>query len=280
MVLGRFLSRRPKDHPYGPRGSTGSEFSVPDQVPPAYPVDGRFNKDNVVVDSKPFMPDFPIMANNAPEPPRSKLFRKPVGGQPRPEQQQPQVQPYPGSIPKPPYSREHEGGEESFYDHRDDSGHAQPRQVPPNIYPVSIPMPTTGKHETNTKSTRPTSFFGFGNGGSSSSSSNNNNSGSSSNNNSSRPNVDVPASEVRRCTKLLRRMYELQLDIWSMKFILGEDMPERLEKKRQADALLVEIQNMIQTWTRTTGASWSDEEMKQVAYISRHLDSLNQNKFW
>lgn len=294
MGFGRLLSRRSKE-PSGYTASINSDFSVPESVPPAYPVDGRLNKDTVAIDTKPYMPSFPIMAshNSAEGPPKprfpSVLSRKPVG-QPEQQQQHTGAAPYQmaqAAIPRPPFSPGGGSGDSTgprtFYSHQDDSGHGQSAyQSPPNIRPMSIPVPgitSTGNSTTTTTKQRHSST-GFL---SSFSTSNNNNTSSSASNgssSSSRPHVDVPPSEVRRCTKLLRRMYELQLDMWSMRYAYEQDMPERHEKRRQADALLVEIQNMIQTWTTTSGAGWSAEERAQVEYIGRHLDSLSQNKFW
>jgi hypothetical protein len=230
------------------------------------------------------MGDFPIMANNnMTEAPRSRLQRKPVGRSQGQEQHQAAALPYmqaQAAIPRPPYSADDGGGGKSFYHHQDDAGHTLNAPQPqPNIHPnLSIPVPHTAA--TPDPNTRPRhSFFGLANRPSPGTTPNTSSSSSSSKK-TEKPHVDVPAAEVRRCTKLLRRMYELQLDMWSMKFTFEEDMPERLEKKRQADALLVEIQNMVATWMSTTGAQWTPEERRQVDYIGKYLDSLSQNKFW
>ncbi|OIW27593.1 hypothetical protein CONLIGDRAFT_440819 [Coniochaeta ligniaria NRRL 30616] len=291
MGFGRLLSRRSKEPNTGYTASINSDFSIPESVPPAYPVDGRSNKSTVAIDAKPYMPAFPIMASyNLADGPKSRfpsmLSRKPVG---QPEQQQHSgALPYQmaqAAIPRPPFSPggSDNDGPRSFYSHQDDSGYGQAAyQSPPNIRPMSIPVPgITSNSNSNGATTKQRHTSGgflssFTNNTSSSSASNNNSSSSA----SSRPQVDVAPSEVRRCTKLLRRMYELQLDMWSMRYAYEQDMPERHEKRRQADALLVEIQNMIQTWTTTSGAGWSAEERAQVEYIGRHLDSLSQNKFW
>lgn len=295
MGFGRLLSRRSKEPPSGYTSSISSDFSIPESVPPAYPVDGRLNKDAVAVDAKSYMPAFPIMASShsggaegGPKPRfAGVLSRKPVGRQPE-QQHTAAARPYQtaqaGTIPRPPFSPGGGGGNDghrSFYSHQDDVGRGQ-QAAPPNIRPMSIPVPGMATSNSNTITKQrhtSTSFLS-----SLTNTNTNTTPTSTSNGNSSpsgsRPHVDVPPSEVRRCTKLLRRMYELQLDMWSMRYAYEQDLPERHEKRRQADALLVEIQNMIQTWTATSGAGWTPEERAQVEYIGRHLDSLSQNKFW
>lgn len=301
MVFGRLLSKRSKDPspgytaPANNSFSQSSSYSVP--VLPAYPVDGRLNKDHVAVDSKPYaMPDFPIMANNAnanPKPAKGNvLARKAVGSQDN-GFKQPNPQAYQVAIPRPPFSPNgdnvggHNAGINSFYHHNDDPGQ-RPSAVPVPIHPMTIPIPSITATGGNNRARNRQSgggggrLFGFGGGGSSS---NNDHTGSGSSSgggggNNARPNVDVPDSEVRRCTKLLRSMFELQLDMWSMRHAYAADMPLRAEKKRKADALLVEIQNMVGTWMATSGANWSREETAQVQYIGKYLDRLSQNKFW
>ncbi|KAB5583520.1 hypothetical protein GE09DRAFT_1278719 [Coniochaeta sp. 2T2.1] len=247
MGLRRLLSRTSKDpsnitNNYPPSISSG--YSIPESVPPAYPVDGRnLNKhngnssnNNVVIDTKPFMPDFPIMNGNNNFP-----SRKPVSGS------------------------QHEREKKSYT-----------TSPPPILHPMSIPVPPTPK-------SRLSIFSSSSSSSSKPSTTTTPSPFSPSSSSTSKPNIDIPAHEIRRCTKLLRRMYELQLDTWSMRYALGDSsevLPDRLEKRRQADALLVEIQNMVGTWSATTGAGWTEEERARVEYVGRHLESLRGGGFW
>ncbi|KAB5585603.1 hypothetical protein GE09DRAFT_1048693 [Coniochaeta sp. 2T2.1] len=282
MGLRRLLSRTSKDpsniaNNYTP--SISSDYSVPESVPPAYPVNGRLNHSNgnhnnngAVIDTKPFMPDFPIMngINNIPS------SRKPVAGT---QQSDSSVGgaaiPRPPSLPGPPPN-----GTNAAAGEREKRAYTSPPQI---LHPMSIHVPPTPKSRL--------SFFSSSSSSSSKPStatattpspfSPSSNSTSTS---TSKPNIDIPAHEIRRCTKLLRRMYELQLDTWSMRYALGDSddsvLPDRLEKRRQADALLVEIQNMVGTWSATTGAGWTEEERARVEYVGRHLESLRGEGFW
>lgn len=87
------------------------------------------------------------------------------------------------------------------------------------------------------------------------------------------------AAEVRRCTKLLRRMFELRMQAWAMQGVHFSDDPLRVDKIRQADLILVDIRGIVSEWRKlqTPGQppTWSEGEMEELAWIEQTLADPN-----
>ncbi|KAK0705560.1 hypothetical protein B0H67DRAFT_558139 [Lasiosphaeris hirsuta] len=83
--------------------------------------------------------------------------------------------------------------------------------------------------------------------------------------------VKTSAADVRRCTKLLRRMFELRVEAWAMDGAHMTDEPRRLERVRQADLIFVDIQDMVDAWKRAPQSNWSEAEYQEVLWIATTL---------
>ncbi|KAK3320513.1 hypothetical protein B0T19DRAFT_241880 [Cercophora scortea] len=84
----------------------------------------------------------------------------------------------------------------------------------------------------------------------------------------------VTAGDVRRCTKLLRHMFELRLQMWALAYTHESDQHRRLEKKQQVDAILVDIHGMVAAWTAMPPDTWTEEEYDEVQWIMVTLADL------
>ncbi|KAK3315479.1 hypothetical protein B0H66DRAFT_565439 [Apodospora peruviana] len=88
------------------------------------------------------------------------------------------------------------------------------------------------------------------------------------------PDPQITAADVRRCTKLLRQMFELHLELWTLMYTHGSDQPLRLMKKQQVDAILVDIHNMVGIWNAMPRESWTEEEYEEIKWIAQTLVDL------
>ncbi|KAK3939279.1 hypothetical protein QBC46DRAFT_151730 [Diplogelasinospora grovesii] len=86
----------------------------------------------------------------------------------------------------------------------------------------------------------------------------------------------ISAADVRRCTKLLRRMFELRLEMWALTNAYESDQPMRIEKKRQLDAVFVDIHNMVAAWQAVGPHPWKPEEWLEIDWIATTLVDLPQ----
>ena len=84
----------------------------------------------------------------------------------------------------------------------------------------------------------------------------------------------VSATDVRRCTKLLRQMFELHLELWTLTYTHGTDQYRRQEKRLQVDAILVDIHHMVGTWHTMPPSTWTEEEYEEIKWIAQTLADL------
>lgn len=87
------------------------------------------------------------------------------------------------------------------------------------------------------------------------------------------------AKEVARCAALLREMYSLDLEIWAMEEAHEDDVPEREQKKKKADALFAEIRRIVGSWRASGGWGWEKEEWKCVEDICEVVDQHGTKRY-
>lgn len=85
------------------------------------------------------------------------------------------------------------------------------------------------------------------------------------------------ARQVAQCSGLLRKMFKLDLEIWSMEGATDVG-PERTSKMREANALFGEVERMVQTWKHSTSTSWSPEERGSILEICRVVEEHSKYK--
>ena len=100
--------------------------------------------------------------------------------------------------------------------------------------------------------------------------------------------VGTSADEVRRATKLLRKLFELRMVAWTMQGAHASDEHLRIEKERRADQIMIDLQAMVDGWKRAGPAAgtaatgtgtgpnarpggWSEDEYQEVAWIASTL---------
>lgn len=88
------------------------------------------------------------------------------------------------------------------------------------------------------------------------------------------PEPQVTATDVRRCTKLLRQMFELHLELWALTYTHGTDQHRRQEKRMQVEAILVDIHHMVGTWHNMPPSTWTEEEYEEIKWIAQTLADL------
>jgi hypothetical protein len=170
--------------------------------------------------------------------------------------------------------------------------HLQPGPVPPSTYnklqrPAPTPAPPYNLHSPNgsntsfgSKSTSTGGFRSFSAGSHKSNASNGSTATGSdfpgTGTNSSAPGAEtsVSAMDVRRCTKLLRRLFELRLEMWALENTHESDAHVRLERQKTAELVLVDIRNTVAQWRATRPDTWSQEEYAEVDWIVRTLPEL------
>ncbi|KAM7206439.1 hypothetical protein V8F20_002788 [Naviculisporaceae sp. PSN 640] len=84
----------------------------------------------------------------------------------------------------------------------------------------------------------------------------------------------ITAADVRRCTKLLRQMFELHLELWTLTYTHGTDQYRRHQKRMQVEAILVDIHNMVGAWHAMPPNTWSEEEYAEIQWIVSTLADL------
>lgn len=115
----------------------------------------------------------------------------------------------------------------------------------------------------------------------------------------------VTAEDVAKVTALLRRMYALDLELWSLRNAFQVDDATKIEKMHQADDILAEVRRIVNGWSRGTagvtsgvsgaqgkaipasamagraypppplaivGGDWSAAEREEMSEIVRRLD--------
>ncbi|KAK4213614.1 hypothetical protein QBC37DRAFT_373859 [Rhypophila decipiens] len=84
----------------------------------------------------------------------------------------------------------------------------------------------------------------------------------------------ITAADVRRCTKLLRQMFELHLELWTLTYTHGTDQYRRHQKRMQVEAILVDIHNMVGGWHAMPPSTWTEEEHEEIKWIAQTLADL------
>ncbi|KAK3951892.1 hypothetical protein QBC32DRAFT_342838 [Pseudoneurospora amorphoporcata] len=94
------------------------------------------------------------------------------------------------------------------------------------------------------------------------------------------------AADIRRTTKLLRRMFELRLEQWALSHSHESDQHLVHEKRGQVDAVLQDILANVRSWGMGTGTgggrenwtggreNWTDEEWEDVCLVRDVLGEL------
>jgi hypothetical protein len=82
---------------------------------------------------------------------------------------------------------------------------------------------------------------------------------------------------LRGLRDLIRTRYQLDMHIWSLKGARGPDRPLVVEKMRKADAVLMDIYTMIETWEENDKI-WTAEEWKLAQKIKERI--LAEGKIW
>jgi hypothetical protein len=77
------------------------------------------------------------------------------------------------------------------------------------------------------------------------------------------------------CSTLLRQMYALDLEIWSMEGCIEEEIPRREELMRKANDLFIDIRMMVNDWVLSPSDQWSNEEREKIREIWCVLDKRN-----
>ncbi|KAK1773842.1 hypothetical protein QBC45DRAFT_437317 [Copromyces sp. CBS 386.78] len=89
------------------------------------------------------------------------------------------------------------------------------------------------------------------------------------------------AADIRRTTKLLRRMFELRLEQWALSHSHESDQHVVHEKRGQVDAVLHDILANVRSWGTGTGTggreNWTEEEWDDVCLVRDLLGGMQQN---
>jgi len=81
---------------------------------------------------------------------------------------------------------------------------------------------------------------------------------------------------LRGVRDLVRSRYQLDMEIWSLKGSRAPDRPVVIEKMEKADAVLMEIRAIVETWEN--GPVWTEEEWSLAQTIKERI--LKDNKRW
>ena len=87
------------------------------------------------------------------------------------------------------------------------------------------------------------------------------------------------AQQISHCADLLRKMYELDILIWSMEDCSKSEEDEREKMKAKADDLYAEIQRIINTWKAISLGTFSGEERGYIDKIHIALDTHNRQGY-
>jgi hypothetical protein len=82
---------------------------------------------------------------------------------------------------------------------------------------------------------------------------------------------------LRGLRDLIRTRYQLDMDIWSLKGVRAPDRPLVVEKMEKADAVLMEIHTMVETWEENDEI-WTAEEWKLAQTIKERIQA--EGKRW
>jgi hypothetical protein len=82
---------------------------------------------------------------------------------------------------------------------------------------------------------------------------------------------------LRRVRDLIRTRHQLDMFIWSLRGVRGPDRPLVTEKMEKADAVLMEIYAMVETWEENERI-WTAEEWKLAQKIKERI--LADGKKW
>lgn len=83
---------------------------------------------------------------------------------------------------------------------------------------------------------------------------------------------------LRSLRDLIRTRYELDMYIWSLKGARGPDRPLVVEKMEKADAVLLEINNIVDTWTENDKI-WTKEEWRLAVNIRDRVKE-DKKRWW
>ncbi|KAI9786202.1 MAG: hypothetical protein M1839_007612 [Geoglossum umbratile] len=87
------------------------------------------------------------------------------------------------------------------------------------------------------------------------------------------------AKEVARCSGLLRQMYTLDIQIWSMEGCIESEIPQREEMERKANAVFVEVRRIIHDWRSNPNSKWKPEELQQIEAICNIVDQHDARRY-
>jgi len=82
---------------------------------------------------------------------------------------------------------------------------------------------------------------------------------------------------LRELRDLVRTRYQLDMEIWSLRGARGPDRPFVIEKMVRADAILMEIYSMVETW-EPNDFLWTPNQWKLAQDIKERI--LKDNKRW
>jgi hypothetical protein len=77
---------------------------------------------------------------------------------------------------------------------------------------------------------------------------------------------------LRGLRDLIRQRYQLDMFIWSLRDARGPDRPIVIEKMEKADAVLLEIYSMVETWEENDQV-WTEEEWALAQKIKERLQA-------
>jgi len=82
----------------------------------------------------------------------------------------------------------------------------------------------------------------------------------------------VSPETLRELRELIRKRYELDVEIWSLRKVRKPDRPVVEEMMERSDAALGEIMNIVQAWDGTE-KSWTAGEWEQAQEIIRRIEA-------
>jgi hypothetical protein len=83
------------------------------------------------------------------------------------------------------------------------------------------------------------------------------------------------SKSVKRCSDLLRRKYELDIETWACR---AEEENKRQELQRKSDALLREVQRNVYYWLSTSPSRWTEGEWHQLQRIGQIVDAQSSGR--
>ncbi|KAK3345744.1 hypothetical protein B0H65DRAFT_575020 [Neurospora tetraspora] len=83
------------------------------------------------------------------------------------------------------------------------------------------------------------------------------------------------AADIRRTTKLLRRMFELRLEQWALSHSHESDQHLVHEKRGQVDAVLADILGNVRSWGTGGRENWTEEEWDDVCLVRDVLGEMS-----